>query len=122
MGVWDYGIAIGALATLFALFTWVIKFLMNTSSDREKRAEAREKVLLDALNDIVEKNGFVLERQGDVLDKQCASISQLSTQIADVSQFIMCLKQEFGELRTDIRKGYLYVANASTDEKYKREV
>jgi adenosyl cobinamide kinase/adenosyl cobinamide phosphate guanylyltransferase len=116
MQVWDYGVAVGALVTLFGLFTWVIRFFMNTSDEREKRAEARERILLDALNEIIEKNSFMLEKQGEILDKQHESINQLSAQIAEVSRFIMCIKNEFGDLKDDINKSHLYAVSATKRE------
>lgn len=119
LGVWDYGVAVGTLVALFGLFTWVVKFFMNSSSEREKRAEEREKALIHALNDTIEKNSVVLSKHSEILDKQYALISQLSTQIAEVAKFITCLKQEFGTLKEDINRGRFY---ALSREEERREV
>jgi hypothetical protein len=105
-GVWDYGVAVGTIVALFGLFTWIVKFFMNSSSEREKRAEEREKALLDALNDTIEKNSVALSKHSDILDKQYTLLNQLSTQVGEIAKFITCLKQEFSSLKDDLKEDF----------------
>lgn len=107
LAVWEYGIAIGTLVTVFALFAWTIRFVLNTSIKREERGEKREEALLGTLQRVttehtesLRQHTAALNEHSQLIQKQSEIISELSTQVSDVTDVIGFLKADLKELKS----------------------
>ena len=106
LAVWEYGIAIGTLVTVFALFAWTIRFVLRTSIKREERSEKREEVLLGTLqrvttehSEALRQHTVALHEHSELIEKQSEIISELSVQVSDVTDVIGFLKADLRELK-----------------------